>query len=69
MRKRVMATTRRGKTGRLAAAKKAANKKKSKSPLKGMMSRDAKRGAIPPNEQQRKFPDEVYGDTEIPFRS
>jgi hypothetical protein len=42
--------------------------RKSKSPLKGLHSRDVKDGALPPNKDQRKHPDETYGDTEIPFR-
>lgn len=64
-----MTTTRKRKAQGAAAAKKATKRKKSESPLKGMVSRHVKRGALPPNEQQRRFPDEVYGDTEIPFRS
>jgi hypothetical protein len=43
-------------------------RRKSSSPLKGMHSRDVKHGALPPNHDQHKYPDEVYGDTEIPFR-
>lgn len=47
----------------------ARKRRKSTSPLKGMHSRHAKHGALPPNHDQHKYPDEAYGDTEIPFRN
>jgi hypothetical protein len=43
--------------------------KKPKSPLKGLLPRALCNGSLPPNQKHRKYPDEVYGDTEIPFRT
>jgi len=40
-----------------------------KHPLKGMLPRSIKQGALPPNQDNRKYPDEEYGDTEIPLRN
>jgi hypothetical protein len=42
--------------------------KRRKSPLKGLLPRALRNDALPPNQHHRKYPDEVYGDTEIPFR-
>jgi hypothetical protein len=39
-----------------------------KSPLKSLLPRALGNDALPPNQHHRKYPDEVYGDTEIPFR-
>lgn len=44
-------------------------KTKCVSALMGMQPRTLKHGAVPPNENQGKYPNEVYGDTEIPFRT
>jgi hypothetical protein len=43
--------------------------KKPKSPLKGLLPRALSNGSLPPNQDHRKYPDEIYGDTEIPFRT
>jgi hypothetical protein len=42
------------------------NVKKRKSPLKGLLPRASYNDALPPNQDHGKYPDEVYGDTEIP---
>jgi hypothetical protein len=39
------------------------------SPADSLPPRDQPEGELPPNENIRKHPDEVYGDTEIPFRA
>jgi hypothetical protein len=41
---------------------------KEASPADRLPPRDQPGGELPPNENIRKYPDEVYGDTEIPFR-
>jgi hypothetical protein len=63
-----MATKKKSKTDSTTSKGRERRVRKSDSPLKGMHSRNQKAGALPPNNDQHKYPDEVYGDTEIPFR-
>lgn len=41
------------------------NKTKTLGPMKSKTKTD---GQLPPNENLRKFPDETYGDMQLPFR-
>ena len=41
---------------------------KDSTPPEELPSREEMNGDLPPKENIRKHPDEVYGDTEIPFR-
>jgi Protein of unknown function (DUF2934)/Family of unknown function (DUF6496) len=64
-----VATQKKTKDAKSAVEKSRARKsRKSSSPLKGVHLRQTHNGALPPNQNQQKYPDEVYGDTEIPFR-